>query len=310
MKLLLTVSVVVCLFVTPVKAGSWEIDIVDTLGDSEMSASQIKEMLYRDFGYEVDISGGSGRTKTDPIIVNAATLQHASHLELLVLRGLARGQGAYWRLLETNLTEVDGRVLVQRKIETKLLHPEKIISQTKNFYFDRAQNQVSAGQIINLDIAHTDEVIGIAFPSEIGWLHFEKVIDFEHRQPGLGYSLAYNAPGFKATVYVYPILKRDPAHAAEVQSAIAEYTMAYGEDAIEHDWGISTAEDHSFFYFIPRKDPSDVSGVTVIKRGDHFIKSRVTFYDDPAIREFSQTFNSELLELVRASLHSGVGIKH
>jgi hypothetical protein len=272
-----------------------------------LPATQIKEMLHRDFGYKLDIAGGSGQSKSDPMIIKASPSKQASHTELMVLRGLGRGREVFWRLLETNLIDVDGNFLVQRKIETKEFTQDQIITQTENYYFDRHNAPVSEGDNIGLDIAHTDAAIGVTFLSEIGWLHFEELVDYESRQPGLGYSLAYNAPEFKATIYVYPILDRPPEHEAEVKSAIGDYVRMNGEDAIEHHWGISIAEDHSFFYFIPKGDRPELSGVTVINHRDHFIKSRVTFYDDPAIREFSQTFNNELLNIVRVRQNSNAG---
>lgn len=274
-----------------------------------LPANRIKEMLHRDFGYELDIAGGSGQSKDDPMIINASTLEQASHTELLFLRGLGRGRKVFWRLLETNLVDEAGKILVQRKIETKEFTQDKIIVQTENYYFDRAKAPVSAGANIGLDIAHTDVAIGIAFPSEIGWLHFENIVDYEGRQPGLGYSLAYNAPAFTATVYVYPILNRIPEHESEVKSAIGDYVRMNGEDAIEHQWGVISADDHSFFYFIPKGSEPELSGIVVIKCGDHFIKSRVTFYDAPEIREISQIFFNKLLDIIRSRQNSNAGEK-
>jgi len=270
-------------------------------------ASEIKEMLYRDFGYELNIGGGSGQSKLDPMTVNASTPEQASNSELLVLRGLVRGRGIFWHLLESNVIEVDGRHLVQRKIETKEFTKNQIITQTENYYFERSKAPIYSGQRLPIDIAHTDENIGLSFPSEIGWLHFEEIVDYEIRQPGLGYSLAYNAPGFKATVYVYPILERVPEHDAELKSAIDDYVSLNGNDSVEHHWGGSTDEYQSSFYFIPKGSRKELSGVTVIKCVNHFVKIRVTFYDDLEIRAFSQQFHRELLKILRRQEHTKPG---
>lgn len=84
-----------------------------------MSGLVIKELLNLDFGYEVDITGGSGKSLSDPIFVNSTTHAEATSIEMLVLMGMAKGRNVYWRTLETMVTDSPNGKIVQRKIETK-----------------------------------------------------------------------------------------------------------------------------------------------------------------------------------------------
>jgi len=48
-----------------------------------------------------------------------------------------------------------------------------------------------------------EPIRGFDFPKRIGQFNLGSIVNFERAKPGLGYGLPYNAPGVKATVYVY-----------------------------------------------------------------------------------------------------------
>ena len=51
--------------------------------------------------------------------------------------------------------------------------------------------------------AQAELVRGINFPSQLGPFELMRVIDNEKSNPGFGASVLYNAPGIKATVFIY-----------------------------------------------------------------------------------------------------------
>ena len=75
----------------------------------------------------------------------------------------------------------------------------------------------------------------------------------------------------------------------------------HGSDAIEHDWGITTLDDYSYYFFKPKYDPNSLSGIMVTMAKGHFIKVRMTFHDEPTLREISRSFFVEILNLIRGS---------
>ena len=276
---------------------------------ASLSASMIKDALKRDFGYEVDIAGGAGRSRTEPMIINASSPDQAAETELLVLRGLGRGRNIFWRSLGINIVKEQDRNLVQRIIETKEFTDDEIITQTEGYYFSRANSSVSELNSDPIRTVHTDPLVGIKFPSEISWLHYSNFADHEVKQPGLGYSLAYNGPAFTSSIFVYPINDRKPSCENEIKSAIEDVVTIYGKDAIEHDWGITEEHDHSFYFFIPEYKPKYLSGIVVTSLAGYFIKVRMTFFDDPVYRIFSGEFATELLNLVRRTNFAGMAPK-
>lgn len=268
-------------------------------GGEPVTGLMIKEMLKKDFGYDLDIDGGSGQSRTDPLIVNSGTERAAIQTELQVLRGLNRGRGVYWRALECNIVDtLNGKVL-QRKIETKEFQKEKIVSQIENYYFQRPHAPYSVEGQCTKYIIYRDPSIGVSFPSEMSWLHFADFVDYESSNPGLGYSLDYKGPEFNASVYVYPAGERGKNHRGEIRSAISDIEEVHGRDSIQKDWKMVERQDHSLYFFIPRYAPEDVSIVAVISARGYFVKVRMTYLDDLVIRGISQDFFVDLLTLVR-----------
>lgn len=267
----------------------------------KISALDIKKALYEDFGYQLDISGGSGQSIEDPITIKAKSEDQANATELKVIRGIGMGRNLYWRSLQTNTHTGIHSSIIQRKIETKEFTSEDIITQTESYYFERPNVLVSSDTLNTEHIVHHDLNAQINFPFELGWLHFTELIDYENRQAGLGYSLAYGAPGIKATVYVYPIGERDTSPENELKSALGDIIKANGEGAIHHHWGIKSNKRQSSFYFITGEKSAEFSVLSVISNHKQFIKYRITFIDYPELRAFSQNFEAEVLKIVEAS---------
>ncbi len=272
----------------------------------------IKQLLKQDFGLDLNIAGGSGQTRNDPIFVLSETKVEAAQTELSVLRGIGRGRnlasqnrggGFFWRSIAINLISESSPQIIQRKIETKDVDNDEVVKQKESYYFSRKNLDTKAEQIES-QVVHEDQSAGIRFPCQLGWLHFDKRIDNEPQFPGLGYTLAYNAPDIKATVYVYPIqddAKSQPSYLhAELELAMSEIILVHGEGAIDHDWGIRTKKDHIHYGFILKKEPEKASVLMISERKGHFIKLRCTFIDDSFMRDIYNNFVASLLELIRS----------
>lgn len=258
-------------------------------------------MLATDFGYDLDISGGTGQSVESAIVINSSHPSDALRNELLVLRGLGRGRGVYWRSISTSTIDEDGRSILQRKIETKEFQKNEIITQTENYYFDRVNTSIFECRETAQYCVNIDHMLGTSFPYEISWLHFSDWVDYEPREPGAGYSLSYAAPGFNADAFVYPMKDSSSTHVAELNKAVSGITLVRGEDAVEHCWDVVEKGDYSFFIFIPKKDPKNLSWLVIISSNGYFVKLRMTHFDDLAIRDIAKSFMQELIDTVRTA---------
>jgi len=250
----------------------------------------IKELLKHDFGYELDIAGGTGQSKDDPIHVLSPLEKDVIHTESLVLRGIGKGRGILWRTLQTEL--VDGTEIIQRKIETKEASETEIITQVENYYFLR--KNIPSHSESSKDIVFLDEQAGIAFPYEISWLHYDGITDYSTQGKGeLGYSLAYNAPEIKATIYVYPkVVSNTETNVleGELEVALADIRALYGSDEIEHVWEAIIIKGYILYYYFPKHSPQETSLLLIMRKGNYFVKLRCSFIDDEFMRTISNDF--------------------
>ena len=286
-----TISILAVLILSPT-ANSQE-------RSDEVGADTVRVMLERDFGYELDISGGGGRTIDEPMLLQSTSYDDALHTQMLVLRGLGIGRGVFWRILGTELIATGLGKIHRKKIETKKVGEKNVVTQVENYYF--AFNGNLRDQIGNISpfIVFTDSTAPFKFPYEISWLHYDSFKDYEPQQPGLGYSLAYSAPGIIATIYVYPAGGRKPDHRSEIQDAIEEIIYVHGEGEISHDWGIAEKDGGSTFSFLPKSDKDKISTIYVKEYNKKFIKVRMTATDGHYMRDVIQDCLDEIVRLTR-----------
>jgi hypothetical protein len=263
----------------------------------------LKEMLRIDFGYEVDLLGGIGGSRETPWIVGSATPTEANKTELLTLTGLFRGQKVFWKLLETNVIDVDGRPTIQRKLETRLFKEEEIETIWMNYYFHRANTDPPNPSLPSPDIAHLDSRASLIFETQIGWLHFDNKYTYEDQDPSFGYVLHYLAPEIKASVYVYPIGDRSGDPVDEVRTAQRELEAVNGGAYASHDWDgrLKVGDDYALYVYIPVNSENMLSTINVIRFGSHFMKVRITHVDGVEFRDMISEFMNQLLMMCRYS---------
>ena len=261
-----------------------------------------KDLLKRDFGLDLDIAGGSGQSREDPIHVLSSSGVDASRTEFLVLRGLCMGRGVLWRTLRVGF--VPNTAIVQRKIETKEVQETEIITQTENYYFIRPNAERIGDQSISQYYIYGDNVIDLGFPYEISWLHFDGFVDYREKgRSDLGYSLEYGAPGIKATLYMYPCTYQNVDEdilRTEFDNTLLQIRQHYGDDEITHDWGGPRRQsDHILYYYLPKSEPKNTSSVLLMRKGPYFAKLRCSFEDEHVTRAIVSDFIAMFLALIR-----------
>lgn len=163
----------------------------------------LHDLLLRDWGTELPIRGGYGRSREEPIVVTTPDMESVAWTQVVALRGLGRGRGIFWRTLSHALLGDKWPGIERFKIETIELTDTQIVTQTENYYFD-VSAMIVAHRRWKLPsvIVHRD-VSGLTFLFEIGWLHFDNSENNELHVPGLGHSLHYKAPSISCSIYVY-----------------------------------------------------------------------------------------------------------
>jgi hypothetical protein len=282
--------------------------IILTLGPLTVSATEapmgntkatLRDMLYRDFGYELKITGGFGQSRNDPIVITDSNPDIASVTEMLVLRGIGKGRGVLWKTSARTLMNHEGAQLEQVKIETKTVSGTEITTQRENYYFD-VSTAIFQSESLPTASAFKHPEIELAFPYEIGWLHFDSLTDNEKLKNGLGQTIAYGAPGIKATIYVYDkgygdILKDDNINILknEFESSISDL-MRINPGAKT----LSEASNDNGFFQQRFLIGEDISIVALMLRKGKFVKLRTTFIKDPLLNDIVNETLSEFKKAI------------
>jgi hypothetical protein len=178
----------------------------------------------------------------------------------------------------------------------------QIISETRALYFhvSRVDGVPDAGVPF---IEWTDPRARFCAVSQIGWLHFDGAINNSQDEAALDTSLFYSGAGAKAAIYVYGAIDRSPGEAAlnecraEELRSICSQVHATHRNA-ETPWPVQLAEPFALQHFLIGEDIS-VVGVAIL--GQHFLKLRLTYFDDLKMRGL---MSDTVRELARLALKS------
>jgi hypothetical protein len=85
-----------------------------------------------------------------------------------------------------------------------------------------------------------DKYSGISLPAALGKLRRTEVTDDEATHPGLGIGAAYDAPGLKATIYIYTLGQKSIPNGVESQILKASYEAAKNDLRKASELGIYT----------------------------------------------------------------------
>lgn len=97
---------------------------------------ELRKILRDDFDIDFPISGGTGSSIDNPIVIHRQEPNDYTFVEYGVLRCLGVGRGIEWKLVRQGVMHHNGRTLDQLKIETKEVTETEIITQVENYYFD------------------------------------------------------------------------------------------------------------------------------------------------------------------------------
>jgi len=150
---------------------------------------------------DLNISGGNGQYRENPIIIMDEDPDVSSLTEMRVLRGIGIARGILWKILNRQIIKTVGSTILQTKIETIEVTKDEVITQTENYYFDVTSSGRTNLQIpsVPLDLNRFEKFL----PYEFGYLHYDSYIDIESRSPGLGVTFAYGSLGIKGAIYLY-----------------------------------------------------------------------------------------------------------
>jgi hypothetical protein len=265
----------------------------------------LRDLLLRDWHTELPIRGGHGQSREDPIIVTTPDPEEVALTQVLTLRGLGRGRGIFWRTITRALLGVEWPGIEQFKIETVELTDAQIATRIENYYFDVSAMIASHGRWQQVPVIVHCDVSGLAFPYEIGWMHFDNSANNELQAPGLGQSLHYKAPGMICSLYVYDRSRTDIPDDVTDRVIEEEFESAAREIAATKPtlvaWPDHQMRQHCLERYYRVGDTGREASLLCLtgSRG-RFIKARVTWPRDRFVDHAAMTFVDALLEISRA----------
>lgn len=251
----------------------------------------LREMLLRDFGVDLPISGGGGR-RQEPIVITSATVQEAVDVQMQVHRCIGKGRQIAWRLEDTAVADPASK-LVRAGLETVAFLEDQVRTNGEGLYFVFDALPVGASAtVLPAPTGFTDPGCGLRLPHQLAWLHLDAVTDNEPEAPGLGRTVAYGGLGLKGTVYVYDL--RRPLHSEDVEDerVVAHFRQAVG-DALKvnaeakvtrHGVIRDAAGSGRSLMAVLDLPGEEMSMVLMTVRNGCFVKGRITF--DATERKF------------------------
>lgn len=245
----------------------------------------LKELLLRDFGKDLKISGGTGNSFDDPIIIEVESPHDASWIEMEVASCIYVRLGWHWRAVERTKLEEGGKHIEKLSCEVKYIEGDQLVTETRNFYFDLSFVDMGEQEITPACGFNLGANTGMGLPYQLGWLHFDGLTNNEEAQAGMGVSAAYSAPTTQATVYVYNKGMADIKSRNEGQLE-AEFTSARNELLAVNVGAKQVAErlDDNLL-FAAFEMGAAYSIITLSAVGNHFFKIRATV--DPSNEKYT-----------------------
>ncbi len=245
----------------------------------------LKELLLRDFGKDLKISGGTGNSVDDPIIIEVESPHDASWIEMEVASCIYVRLGWHWRAVERTKLEEGGKHIEKLSCEVKYIEGDQLVTETRNLYVDLSFVDMGEQEITPTCGFNLGANTGMGLPYQLGWFHFDGLTNNEEAQAGMGVSAAYSAPTTQATVYVYNKGMADIKSRNEGQ-LVAEFTSARNELLAVNVGANQVAErlDDNLL-FAAFEMGAAYSIITLSAVGNHFFKIRATV--DPSNEKYT-----------------------
>jgi len=237
----------------------------------------VRELLRRDQGVDVRISAGTGLSN-DPYVVERCGAEEGAFTQVQLLRGIGRGLEELWRTLEWERHDIGAATEVIR-IDALRFTPTAIETSTRSIYFDTRCVEGAPSALHPLT-AWRGPPGAPVLPYELGWLHFDRTVDNSPVIDTLDQTILYSCPGAKASIYVYPgpVSGGGRARHAELERAAARVR----NPELKDPWPLIEIGPFAMKFFL---SASDVTAVGVAVSGRYFVKVRLTYFDDPTMRQ-------------------------
>jgi hypothetical protein len=245
----------------------------------------IRELLKRDHGIDVRISAGTGRREA-PYVIERCNAEEAALTQVQLLRGIGRGLGELWRIIEWTPYGV-GKATEIIRIEAVRFTRTEVETMTRGVYFDT--NAVfGAPRALHPLLSWRGPAGSPSLPYELGWLHFDKAIDNVSAEGPFDQTILYSGAGAKVSVYFYA----RPSNGGKVirNAELERAARAVFNPNLEDPWPITEVGPFAMKFFLSGEEMTAV-GVAVY--GLYFVKVRLTCFDDPKMRQLmSATLNA------------------
>jgi hypothetical protein len=96
----------------------------------------LKNLLFEDFGVELPISGGTGNSIDNAIIMHRQVPNDFVSTEYYIVKCISIGRRVKWKLLRQELIEADGKYYDKLEIEVVDEKDDEIVTTIENYYFD------------------------------------------------------------------------------------------------------------------------------------------------------------------------------
>ena len=169
-----------------------------------MARFNLKESIKRDYGFDLPISGGTGLSQDDPIIINTEDPLRAPNIQWRIIESINHAFKRAWLITNKKIFK-DGDKLIE-KVTTNVNYfkDEKPIRSVTEYYFDITSVLFqTVPNYTYFPTAYVDPESKIAIPFQISWLNFKEYFDNEPDSPGDGLTISYYCPSIKAHFYIY-----------------------------------------------------------------------------------------------------------
>lgn len=198
-----------------------------------------RAQLRADFGIDLPISGGSGNSRSDPIVLELQCPDEASKIEMTVAKCIYGRLGMHWRSVAKSIVE---STIQKHTFEVKFAEGDQIVTERRNFYFDLRNVALPEHNTTPLCLCDLPVTTDSKVPYEIGWLHFDQAIDNELTQQGLGLSVALSAPQTKVMIYRYGYGRNDLVYSDAPNIVHSEFEDAT-QDILKLTHGLKLVQD-------------------------------------------------------------------
>ena len=237
----------------------------------------LRQMLLKDFNKNLPISGGFGQSIDEPIQITTSNSDEAAFAQLEVARCIYGVNARYWRLIERKAVPTSVGRIEKMNFEIKFIEGDQVVTEVRSFYFDLSAVELRSEEMLPITRIPLGDRFGVALPWQLGWFHFDRLIDNETDNPGLGVSVAYSAPEAKLMIYAYDkgqsqtiIDQPDESAQKEFNQAAQDFEVFYTNDQAFRE------HEHKGVRFKTYNENNVFSVLLLAPFRDFFFKLRLT----------------------------------